>query len=171
MIRDVRSQDAEAICSIYNYYIRDSVITFETEAVSIPEMQERIEAVTEELPWMVYEEEEIILGYAYASKWKDRFAYRYSVESTVYLSKGATGKGMGFQLYKALIDRLADLSYHSIMGGISLPNPASIALHEKMGFKKVAHLKEVGWKMDRWVDVGYWELIIPHAGPGDSPRN
>lgn len=169
MIRDVRSHDAEAICSIYNHYIRDSVITFENEPVSIADMQGRIDAADEDLPWVVYEEEDAILGYAYASKWKGRFAYRFSVESTVYLSKDATGRGIGYHLYKTLIDRLASLSYHTVIGGIALPNPASIALHEKMGFKKVAHFKEVGWKLDRWVDVGYWELILPHEGPAASP--
>jgi phosphinothricin acetyltransferase len=126
-------------------------------------MQKRIETATEELPWLVFDEKDCLLGYAYASKWKGRCAYRYSVESTLYLSKESVGKGIGTQLYEALIVRLASLSYHSVIGGIALPNPASVALHEKLGFEKVAHFKEVGWKMDRWVDVGYWELIIENT--------
>lgn len=164
MIRHVQRKDAEAISSIYNHYIRNSVITFEEGPVSINEMQERIDLATDELPWLVFEEKGRIQGYAYASKWKGRCAYRFSVESTVYLSIESKGKGIGYQLYKALIDRLANLSYHSIIGGIALPNPASVALHEKLGFEKVAHFREVGWKMDRWVDVGYWELLIRNAG-------
>lgn len=163
MIRHVQRKDAEVICSIYNHYIRNSVITFEEGPVSINEMQERIDLATDELPWLVFEEKGRIQGYAYASKWKGRCAYRFSVESTVYLSIESKGKGIGYQLYKALIDRLANLSYHSIIGGIALPNPASVALHEKLGFEKVAHFREVGWKMDRWVDVGYWELLIRNA--------
>lgn len=163
MIRDVQSSDAESIRSIYNHYIRESVVTFEEEPISVTEILERIDMATKDLPWLVFEEEGGILGYAYASKWKGRLAYRYTVESTVYLSKKAIGKGIGTKLYKALIDRLANLAYHSVIGGIALPNPASVALHEKLGFEKVAHFKQVGWKMDRWVDVGYWELIIQNA--------
>jgi L-amino acid N-acyltransferase YncA len=160
MIRDVQKNEEEAIRLIYNHYIRNSVITFEEEPVSLPEMQDRIETVTGEFPWLVFEENGRLLGYAYASKWKGRCAYRFTVESTVYISKESIGKGIGYQLYKALIDRITGLSFHSIIGGIALPNPASVALHEKLGFEKVAHFKEVGWKMGRWIDVGYWELII-----------
>lgn len=163
MIREVQNSDAEAICSIYNHYIQNSVVTFEMEPISVPEMQERMKLASKELPWLVFEEKGSILGYANASKWKGRCAYRFSVESTVYLSQDSVGKGIGTQLYKALIDRLANLSYHSIIGGIALPNSASVALHERLGFKKVAHFKEVGWKMGRWIDVGYWELIVQNA--------
>ena len=160
MIRDVKGHDVAAICSIYNYYIENSVTTFEEQSVSVPEMKKRIKEITKELPWLVYEENGSVLGYAYASKWKSRCAYRYSAESTVYLSRMSLGKGIGTQLYVALIDRLRRLSLHSVIGGIALPNPASVALHEKTGFEKVAHFKEVGWKMNRWIDVGYWELIL-----------
>jgi L-amino acid N-acyltransferase YncA len=160
MIRDVQGHDAAAICSIYNYYIENSVTTFEEHPVSVPEMKKRIKEITKELPWLVFEEQGSVLGYAYASKWKSRCAYRYSAESTVYLSRMSIGRGIGTQLYEALIGRLRSLSFHSVIGGIALPNPASVALQEKRGFEKVAHFNEVGWKMSRWVDVGYWELII-----------
>jgi L-amino acid N-acyltransferase YncA len=166
MIRDVKSHDAAAICSIYNHYVENSVITFEEQIVSTSEMQKRIQEITEELPWLVYEKKSSVLGYAYASQWKNRCAYRYSAESTVYLSRMSVGKGIGTQLLQALINRLRSLSLHSVIGGIALPNPASVALHEKMGFEKVAHFKEVGWKMNRWVDVGYWELVLQNAEQG-----
>lgn len=84
----------------------------------------------------------------------------------MYLSKESVGQGIGTRLYAALLDRLRSLSFHSVIGGIALPNPASVALHEKMGFAKVAHFKEVGWKMNRWIDVGYWELILGGAERG-----
>jgi L-amino acid N-acyltransferase YncA len=168
MIRDVQGHDVAAICSIYNYYIENSVTTFEEQTVSISEMKKRIKESTKELPWLVCEEKSSVLGYAYASKWKSRCAYRYSAESTVYLSKMSVGKGIGTQLYEALIGRLRSLSLHSVIGGIALPNPASVALHEKMGFEKVAHFKEVGWKMNRWIDVGYWELIIQNTEQGTA---
>ncbi|MCA9027938.1 MAG: N-acetyltransferase [Planctomycetaceae bacterium] len=169
MIRDVQGHDAGAICTIYNHYIQTSVITFEEEPVSTAAMQNRIDEVTGSLPWIVFDSGETVIGYAYATKWKSRCAYRYSAESTVYLSNGEIGKGIGTQLYKPLICRLQLLGLHSIIGGIALPNPASVALHESLGFEKVAHFKEVGWKMNRWVDVGYWELILQDAEQGAQP--
>lgn len=160
MIREVAEDDAKTICDIYNYYVENTIITFEEQKVSTTEMQKRIKEVTDSLPWLVYEENGIVVGYAYASKWRSRSAYRFSVESTVYLAKDSTGRGIGTQLYEALISRLRRLSIHAVMGGISLPNPVSVALHEKMGFDKVAHFKEVGQKFNQWIDVGYWELLF-----------
>lgn len=163
MIRNAKKEDAMVFCEIYNHYVANSIITFEELPVPITEMQTRISEITASLPWLAYEEHGIVYGYAYASRWKSRYAYRYSVESTVYLAKASVGKGIGRLLYKALIDRLTNLSCHSVIGGIALPNSASVALHEKMGFEKVAHFKEIGWKMKQWVDVGYWEMIIPNT--------
>ena len=112
------------------------------------------------LPWFVWEENGRVLGYAYAGKWKSRCAYRYSVESSIYLAKEATGRGLGTKLYVALIDALHTKGIHSIIGGIALPNPASIGISEKLGFQKIGHFKEVGWKFEQWIDVGYWEMIL-----------
>lgn len=160
MIRSAIVSDAKAICDIYNHYVHNTIITFEEEPVSVAEMQNRIVEVTDSLPWLVLEEQGDVIGFAYASKWKSRCAYRFCVESTVYLAPHLTGRGNGRQLYEALISDLRSRSLHSVVAGIALPNPASVALHEKMGFEKVAHLKEVGWKFDQWIDVGYWELIL-----------
>jgi len=160
MIREVNADDAKTICDIYNYYVENTIITFEERRISTTEMHKRIKEVTASLPWLVYEENGMVVGYAYASKWRSRSAYRFSVESTVYLSKDTTGRKIGTQLYEALISRLRGLSIHAVIGGISLPNPASVALHERMGFDKVAHFKEVGWKLNQWIDVGHWELIL-----------
>jgi len=101
-----------------------------------------------------------LLGYCYASKWKGRCAYRYSVESTVYLSPDATGKGIGSKLYGTLLAELRQRQFHTVIGGIALPNPASVALHEKLGFEKVAQFRQVGNKFGRWIDVGYWQLLL-----------
>ncbi|WP_037459523.1 arsinothricin resistance N-acetyltransferase ArsN1 family B [Shewanella sp. HN-41] len=169
MIRNARGSDSEAICTIYNHYVLHSVITFEEQEVSVSEMHGRIVETSKDLPWLVFDNGESILGYAYASRWKSRCAYRFSVESTVYLSQDAIGNGIGSRLYKALIERLRDLSIHSIIGGIALPNAASVALHEKLGFEKVAHFKEVGRKMNRWIDVGYWEMVLQDAEQGATP--
>jgi L-amino acid N-acyltransferase YncA len=160
MIRPVLPQDAERITSIYNHYIDHTVITFEEELVSAGEMAERIKRVTTSYPWLVAEREREVCGYAYATRWRERASYRLSIEGTVYLAADCTGQGLGTALYSALIERSRDAGFHCIMGGIALPNPASVALHEKLGFRKVAELKEVGRKHDRWVDVGYWQLIL-----------
>jgi len=162
MIRTAIIEDAPQLAEIYNHYIAETVVTFEERPVSDVDMAARVEATAaERLPWIVAEQDNKILGYAYASKWKGRCAYRYSVESTVYLDPNQVAKGLGSELYRALISALQHSGYHVVMGGISLPNSASIALHEKFGFEKVAHFKEVGHKFDQWVDVGYWQLTLP----------
>lgn len=161
MIRPASTSDAAAICAIYNPYVLGTCITFEEEAVSESEMATRIKETTSTLPWLIWEGQGEVIGYAYASKWKGRCAYRYSVESTIYLRPDATGRGIGPQLYGRLLSDLRQAGMHSVIGGIALPNDASQRLHEKLGFKKVAHFAEVGWKFEKWIDVGYWELTFP----------
>lgn len=160
MIRDITLNDAKAVAQIYNYYILNTVVTFEEEIITEMEMQMRITESIASLPWIVFEENNTILGYAYASKWKGRCAYRFTAETTVYLDEKARGRGIGSQLYTELINRLKTLNYHTAIGGIALPNDASVALHEKMGFIKVAQFTETGRKMGRWIDVGYWQVIL-----------
>ena len=160
MIRSALVSDAKTICDIYNHYVQNTKITFNEKPISVTEMQKHIRDVTESLPWLVAEEHGNVIGFAYADKWKSRAAYRFCVESSVYLTPQFTGRGYGRRLYKELISDLRSRSLHSVIAGIALPNPISVALHEKMGFKKVAHLKEVGWKFNQWIDVGYWELIL-----------
>lgn len=158
-IRAAKNRDAAVIAEIYNYYISNTVITFEEEAVTAADLQQRIaETRSEQLPYLVaVDESDLVLGYAYASKWKGRCAYRYTAEITVYLGSGAAGKGLGTQLYRQLFEELKQASYHVAIAGISLPNEASIALHEKFEMRKVAHFSEVGFKFGNWVDVGYWQ--------------
>ncbi|MFA6312228.1 MAG: arsinothricin resistance N-acetyltransferase ArsN1 family B [Sterolibacterium sp.] len=161
MIRPAIATDADSIARIYNHYILNTIITFEEQAVSAQEMAERIAEVTSaSLPWLVAEDDGRIVGYAYASKWKGRCAYRFSVESTVYLDPDCVGKGYGTRLYESLFASLRECGMHVVIGGIALPNPASIALHEKLGMKKVAHFGEVGFKFDKWIDVGYWQATL-----------
>jgi len=161
MIRLATTVDGSAIATIYNHYVVNTIATFEEEAVSIGDMGQRItDTLAAELPWLVWVENNRILGYTYASKWKSRCAYRYAVESTVYLEKSAAGRGLGTQLYTTLIGELRQKNFHSVIGGIALPNNASVTLHEKLGFQKVAQFREVGWKFQQWIDVGYWERIL-----------
>jgi phosphinothricin acetyltransferase len=150
--------DSGAIARIYNHYVLNTAISFEEQTVTAAEMAERIAEVTSaSLPWLVADQAGEVLGYAFASKWKGRCAYRYSVETSVYLDPGFVGQGIGTQLYRALLSVLRGNSIHVVIGGIALPNPASVALHERLGFAKVAHFKEVGYKFNQWLDVGYWQ--------------
>jgi len=161
MIRPARSADAEAIARIYNFYILNTVITFEEQAVTPQIIAERIlEITSDSLSWLVAETSDRIVGYAYASMWKDRSAYRHSVESTVYVDPAELGVGSGSLLYESLLANLRQQKFHVVIVGIALPNQASIRLHEKFGFRKVAHFKEVGYKFGQWIDVGYWQLIL-----------
>jgi phosphinothricin acetyltransferase len=123
-------------------------------------MKQRIAEVLTGLPWLVWVEDQVVQGFAHASKWKGRCAYRYSVETTAYLADGSTGRGIGTRLYEALFTALRQSKMHVVMGGIALPNDTSIAMHEKLGFQKVAHFREVGWKFGKWIDVGYWQLFL-----------
>ncbi len=160
-IRPATADDAGVIAQIYNHYIRDTVATFETDTVTATEIAKRI-AATEEagLPWRVAADGGAILGYAYASRWKGRCAYRYSVESTIYLAPAETGRGIGRQLYGATLEAVRGSGVHVVIGGVSLPNDASVRLHEALGFKKIGQFEEVGYKFDRWIDVGYWQLTL-----------
>ncbi len=159
-IRDVTARDAEAICAIYNPYIRNSIISFEETDVSVHEMTERIKAVTSNLPWLVVVRAGAVAGYAYASKWHARAAYRHAVETTIYIEETARGRGLGTELYSTLIARLRSMGLRTALGVIALPNAPSIALHEKCGFRKVAHLEAVGFKFGQWIDVGCWQIVL-----------
>jgi phosphinothricin acetyltransferase len=124
-------------------------------------MAARIREVTAAgLPWVVAELNGRVVGYAYASQWKGRCAYRFSVESSVYVDAKHTGQGIGSELYDALLGRLRGGKTHVVIGGIALPNEGSVALHERFGFRKVAHFNEVGFKFERWIDVGYWQITL-----------
>ena len=159
-IRPVNPDDAEAICAIYNHYVQNTCISFEEDDVNASEMSRRIIDVTETLPWLVVENDGVVDGYAYATKWRARSAYRFAVEISVYLSQNSIGKGYGTNLYISLIDHLATLGVHAVIAGIALPNEKSIKLHEKMGLKKVAHFEQVGFKNQQWIDVGYWQKML-----------
>jgi L-amino acid N-acyltransferase YncA len=124
--------------------------------------RERIDTITHRFPWLVCEREGQVLGYAYASLWKQRAAYRHSAELTVYVRDGHTGQGLGQALYTALIEALRQQGdCHVLLGCIALPNAASVALHERLGFVQAGRFREVGRKFDQWLDVGYWCLHLP----------
>lgn len=160
-IREAVAHDAAAFCAIYNHYVAHSVATFELDPVADDDMRARIAEVQGHgLPWLAVESAGDVAGYAYATRWRTRAAYRHSVESSVYLAPEATGRGLGRALFIALLDALRPLGVHAVIGGIALPNPASIALHEALGFDQVAHFRETGRKFGRWIDVGYWQRLL-----------
>jgi phosphinothricin acetyltransferase len=161
MIRNVISEDVVDICRIYNWYVSQTIISFEETLVSADEMRQRIQDITSQgFPWIVVEQEGNLAGYAYASKWRPRPAYKNTVEATVYLDQKFLGMGLGKNLYTEVLRQLKEAGYHSAMGVIALPNEASVRLHEKMGFEKAAHFKEVGFKFNQWIDVGYWQKML-----------
>jgi len=160
MIRNVQIEDAQQLLDIYNYFVVNTVITFDLEALSLDAFKEKITTVSTDYPFIVYEENSEILGYAYGSKFRPKPAYNNTVESTVYLKHGAQGKQIGSKLYNELLFLLKQKNVHVVLGVLTLPNEASVKLHEKFGFKEVAHLKEVGLKFGEWQDVGFWQLTF-----------
>jgi len=161
MIRQVDPTDLSAVTDIYNYYVANTVVSLEETPRSLKQIEQRLQKVASAgLPWLVAEEKQEILGYAYAVPWNTREAYRHTAEVSVYLSPSHTGKGIGSLLYEALFTALKAQSFHVVIGGITLPNPASTQLHEKFGMTKTAHFTEVGYKFGAWHDVGYWQINL-----------
>lgn len=161
IVRSARPQDAAQVSEIYNHYIKTSTITFEEEPVSASEMAARINEIQSlSYPWLIATAAEDVLGYAYAGKWKVRAAYKHSTEITVYVRPGQERSGVGSALYGELLPALKARGVHAAIGGVALPNDASVRLHEKFGFEKCAHFREVGFKFNRWIDVAYWERIL-----------
>lgn len=158
-IREVTPEDAAQIADIYDYYILNTHHTFETEPLTDEEMRERIEEISEKYPYLVAEDEGEIQGYVYAAPFKMRQAYEHSVEASIYVRHEAKEKGVGSKLYEKFLEELSETNVHAIIAGIALPNDASIRFHQKMGFEKVAHFKEIGYKLGRWVDVGFWQMM------------
>lgn len=160
ILRPVSDADTTAICAIYNPYVRDTVISFEQAPVTETEMAQRIRDYAAQYPWLVAEVEGKVVAYAYATRWRTRAAYDFTLESTVYVDAAYTGRGIAKPLYLALLSELKSRGIRAVVGCIALPNDASVALHEKCGFVKVAHFPQVGRKFERWIDVGFWQATL-----------
>jgi phosphinothricin acetyltransferase len=161
VLRAAEAADAAALAAIYNLYITDTVVTFEIEPITEAEMLRRLSSITETMPWLVAEDSSgAILGYAYATQWKTRAAYDFAREVTVYLKPDCANLGLGTRLYEALIRVLQETPIHVLIAGIAQPNAASVALHEKLGFKKVGEFEEIGFKFGRRINIGYWQLVL-----------
>jgi L-amino acid N-acyltransferase YncA len=157
MIRAVETTDARRIAEIYNRYVVNSTVTFETEPVSEAEMEGRIGRIRKDHDWLVCEEAGRVAGYAYCGPFRERAAYRTTVESTVYVTQESQGRGIGTQLYVELIDRAAARGFREMLGVIALPNEPSVWLHERLGFRRMGHLERVGNKFGQWIDIGIWQ--------------
>ena len=168
VIRPATLNDATAVCAIYNHYIEHSTITFEEVLLQPNEMRGRMEKVMAGYPWFVAEVDGDILGYAYGRAFHERSAYRFTCEAAVYLRHDTGSRGLGTQLYTALLAELRQRGIHVVIGGIALPNDASMALHEKFGFQEAALYREVGWKFERWIDVAYLQLTLTSDPASES---
>lgn len=160
MLRNVQISDAQQIIDIYNYYVVNTVVTFDLEAASLESFTEKIKTIYSDYPFIVYEENNEILGYAYGSKFRPKPAYNHTVESTIYIKNGQHGKQLGTKLYSELLRLLKQDNFHIVLGVLTLPNEVSVKLHEKFGFKQVAYLKEAGFKFGNWQDVGFYQLTF-----------
>ncbi|MBS0505686.1 MAG: N-acetyltransferase [Proteobacteria bacterium] len=168
-IRPATPEDAAAVAAIYAPHVTDSVASFEEKAPTAAEMRARMAKLAGRFPWLIADEGGTVLGYAYACQFRDRRAYRWAVETTVYVADAAQSRGVGSLLYTALLDQLRRQGFTQAIAAISLPNDASVKLHERAGFRRAGVYRQVGWKMGRWVDVGLWqaELADPQGEPAE----
>ncbi len=159
-IRPVEAADAPAIQAIYAPIVATTAISLEDTPPDTAEIASRIGAIIAAYPYLVAEEDGTLAGFAYASQHRTRSGYRYSVDVTVYVAGHAQRRGIGRALYAALLPAARSLGYHAAFAGIALPNPASIALHEAMGFTPVGTYYQAGFKFGRWHDVGWWQRLL-----------
>jgi len=169
ILRLARASDAEAFLEIYAPIVRDTPISFETEPPGVEEMRARIEKYLALYPWLVAERDSRVDGYAYASAHRDRKAYQWSVDVSCYVHPDARGRGVGKRLYTALLAILARQGFHGAFAGIALPNAASIALHESVGFREIGRYREVGFKSGAWRDTAWYQRLLGEARDAPPP--
>lgn len=164
-IRLASVNDAGRILDIYAPYVEKTAVSFEYNVPTKEEMETRIKNVSSKYPWIVFEEGNEILGYVYASKHRERSAYRWSVDVSIYIKEGCHGRGIGKALYTALFQILKYQGYYNAYAGIGLPNEKSVGIHEYFGFKQIALYSKVGYKFGKWYDTGWWELSLMEHDP------
>jgi phosphinothricin acetyltransferase len=168
-VRLARAGDGDALAALYAPMVTETAVTFELEPPSGAEMARRVAATLPSHPWLVIDDETGVLGYAYAHRFHERAAYDWSVETSIYIDASQRGRGVGRSLYTALITVLRAQGYRQAVAGIALPNPASVKLHEAVGFEHVGDYHRVGWKHGAWHDVGMWALDLQPDGGSPSP--
>lgn len=160
IIRTAKPRDAASILEIYTPYILNTAISFETEIPSLENFEHRIITYQESWPWLVYEVDGVVAGYAYATKHRERAAYQWCVESSVYVSGHFQKKGIAKALYATLFSLLKLQGCRNVYAGITLPNEKSVSFHKKLGFSKIADYKNIGYKLGKWNTVSWWELKV-----------
>ncbi len=168
-IRLADESDAEQILRIYRPYVIETWITFELEPPSVEEVKQRVRDTRGRAAWLVSERDGEINGYAYAGRFNPRAAYQWTVETTVYVDRGQHGRGVGLALYTSLLDCLRVQGFCTAIGIIALPNPASIGLHESLGFRPAGSFPSVGYKLGGWRDVGWWRLRLRELPNSPTP--
>lgn len=166
MIRPATAGDVEAILAISNWAAQHTPANFAIEPESIDEWTDAFARTSRMHPWIVADDEGDVVGFAKSSPWKRRAAYAHTVETTVYVHPDHFGRGVGRALYSALLPILSAQGYRTLVAGIALPNPASVALHESFGFHRVACFERIGFKLDAWHDVAYWTKHVGEGPPG-----
>jgi L-amino acid N-acyltransferase YncA len=166
------ARDAAACAAIYAPHVEGSAVSFEERAPDAAEMAARVERYGTGHAWLVAERDGEVVGYAYATAFNQRPAYRWSTSVSAYVADGAHGQGVGRALYEALFDRLRERGFRMACAGITLPNEASVGLHASLGFELVGVNREIGWKHGAWRDVGWYQLELAPApdGPPPEPR-
>ena len=170
-IRAASEADAEAILAIYAPIVRDTAISFEETPPTVDEIVQRMRAILPAYPYLVFEQAGEVVGYANGHVHRGRPAYRWSVETSIYVREDARGQGVGRSLYATLLDVLARQGFHTAFAGTALPNPGSVALHEAVGFKTLGVFPEVGFKFGRWHDVRWWYRPLADGPPRGDPRS
>jgi phosphinothricin acetyltransferase len=162
LIRDADPKlHGPACAAIYAPFVAESAVSFEDVPPDGAEFARRIEATSARYPWLVADDDGEVAGYAYATPYRDRAAYRWAAESAVYVGESHRRRGVGRQLYGALFDLLTRQGIRMVCAGVTLPNPGSVALHEACGFEPVGVYRRIGYKHGRWHDVGWWQLQLP----------
>jgi phosphinothricin acetyltransferase len=170
-IRAATPADADAVAAIYAPIVETTHISFELEPPTTEEMEHRISNVTRLLPWLIAEHDDDVIGYAYAAPHAPRPAYRWAVDTSIYLDNAARGQGVGTTLYQTLLDALRRLGYVSAFAGIALPNEASVALHRRAGFVDIGSFPVAGFKLGRWIDVSLWRCpLLPRSEDPAPPQ-
>jgi L-amino acid N-acyltransferase YncA len=169
LIRDADAErDAVACAALYAPYVRDTPISLEERVPTAQELADRIEITTRTHPWLVAHDGESLLGYAYATRHRERACYRWAADVTVYVAPASQRRGVGRALYQTVFGLLAEQGLRIACAGITLPNAASVGLHESLGFEPVGVYRNIGWKLGAWHDVGWWQLAL--GGGGGAPR-
>lgn len=159
-IRDVTLEDAHKLVEIYAPYVLNTDVTFEYDVPSVEEFKQRIINITKKYPYYVIENNDVIVGYAYASDYRSRKAYQYVCELSIYIDQNYHGKQVGTMLYNQLLETLKSLNYQKVYACITYPNDKSIAFHNKFGFEQIAYFKECGYKQNQWLDMIFMEKRI-----------